>query len=39
LADITKNVINVVLEEEDNNRTRTAERLHISRSKLWNILK
>ncbi|NEU30526.1 sigma-54-dependent transcriptional regulator [bacterium LRH843] len=39
LKEIEKEIIKIVLEEENNNQTRTAERLGINRATLWRKLK
>ncbi|MCI9560626.1 hypothetical protein D3Z55_10415 [Clostridiaceae bacterium] len=39
LADITYDIIRQVMREENDNHSRSAQRLGISRSTLWRILK
>jgi transcriptional regulator with PAS, ATPase and Fis domain len=39
LDDINKDIINLVLSEEDFNQSKAAERLGISRSTLWRKIK
>ncbi len=38
LEEITNDIVHLVLKQEDNNRTKTVERLRISRSTLWRML-